>query len=64
MRLGLSLDAMAPTQYGPDGWLRIWREAERIITGELWPVVEKVAAALLAAGSLPYPRFTTIAEAA
>lgn len=62
MRLGLRLDAIAPVQYGPDGWLRIWQEAERKITGELWPVVEKVAAALLATGSLPYSRFTAIAE--
>jgi hypothetical protein len=32
---------------GPMEWLRIWREAERLIRDEVWPAVEAIAGELL-----------------
>jgi hypothetical protein len=38
---------MAPEQAGPSNWIEVWREAEELIRGELWPAVEAVFKKLL-----------------
>jgi len=48
VRLALARDKeVAPEQAGPANWITIWREAEELIRGQLWPAVEAVFKRLL-----------------
>lgn len=47
VKAGTALDYHGVWPAGPDGWLKIWHNAESNITGELWPAVIAVASELM-----------------
>src|SRR5690348_11162087 len=48
VRLALLRDnEVAPEQANPSNWITIWREAEELIRGQLWPAVQAVFERLL-----------------
>jgi hypothetical protein len=69
VRMGACMDDEILTgapehEKGPERWIGIWRDAERKITGDLWPAVAAVACMLEARRCLTCREVYAIADAA